>query len=211
MNENAKYWNKVANEKTFTHPLNISLLEKFVYKDSCIVDYGCGYGRIVDELNEIGFTNVQGFDFSIELINRGNKNGIENIFQIDSVTDLPIENNSVDCFLLFAVLTCIADNKSQMELIKILFSKLKAGGIIYISDYYLQTDSIEVERYQYLNNDKENLGVFLLPEGAMFRHHTQEWIKLLLKDFEIVNDNMIDVKTMNGNSAEAFQILAQKI
>jgi hypothetical protein len=98
----------------------------------------------------------------------------------------------------------------QMELMDILFSKLKPGGIIYISDYYLQTDSIEVERYNYLNNDKQNFGVFTLLEGAIFRHHTHEWIKHLLKDFQIVNENMIEVKTMNGNSAEAFQIIAKK-
>lgn len=204
------YWNKVANEKTFTHPINISLLENYVGKKSCIVDYGCGYGRIVNELNRNDFTNVQGFDISVELINRGNKNGVENIFQIDLPHGLPVENNSVDCFLLFAVLTCIPENENQVELIETLFSKLKKGGIIYFSDYYLQTYSTEVERYEYLNNDKQNYGVFTLLEGTTFRHHTQEWIKHLLKDFQIVNENMIEVKTMNGNKAEAFQIIAQK-
>ncbi|MFM2223923.1 MAG: hypothetical protein RJA07_125 [Bacteroidota bacterium] len=210
MNLQQQYWNKVAKEKTFTHPLNISLLEKFVSKNSCIVDYGCGYGRIVKELNDNGFNVVKGFDFSVELINRGHKNGVENIFQIDSAIDLPIKNNSVDCFLLFAVLTCIPDNQSQIELIEILFKKLKTGGIIYISDYYLQTNSVEVNRYEYLNNDKENFGVFTLPDGATFRHHTKDWIKFLLKDFQIINENLMEVKTMNSNIAEAFQIIVKK-
>jgi SAM-dependent methyltransferase len=205
------YWNKVANEKIFTHPINISLLENLIDKNACIIDYGCGYGRLVDILNKEKFTDVQGFDISIELINRGNRNGVENIFQIDLPYGLPVENNSVDCFLLFAVLTCIPENELQMELFKTLLSKLKKGGIIYISDYYLQTQSMEVEHYEYLNNNKENFGVFNLAEGATFRHHTQEWIKHLLKDFQIVNANMIEVKTMNGNKAEAFQIIAQKV
>ncbi|MEY4877136.1 MAG: hypothetical protein RL708_2285 [Bacteroidota bacterium] len=210
LNYSQQYWNKVANEKTFTHPLNISFLEKFVSKDSCIVDYGCGYGRIVKELNDNAFNDVKGFDFSVELINRGHKIGVENIFQIDSASDLPIENNSVDCFLLFAVLTCIPGNKSQMELIEILFSKLKTGGIIYISDYYLQTNSVEVNRYKYLNDDIENYGVFTLPDGATFRHHSKVWIKELLKDFRAIHEKSIEVKTMNGNSAAAFQIIAKK-
>lgn len=210
MNDQKAYWNKVANEKIFTHPVNTSLLEKFVSKNSFIVDYGCGYGRIVKELMDFGFVDVKGFDFSIELINRGKKNGIENIFQIDSATQLQIEDSSVDCFILFAVLTCVPDNNSQLELIEILFSKLKKGGIMYISDYYLQTNLGEVGRYNYLNDDKENFGVFILPEGAIFRHHTKEWIKDLLKNFQVIHEKQFEVKTMNGNIAEAFQMIVKK-
>lgn len=211
MTNQAEYWNRTANEKTFTHQMNISLLESFLNKNSCILDYGCGYGRLVETLNELGFSNVQGFDFSVELINRGKRNGIENIFQMDAPNQLPYTNNSVDCILLFAVLTCMVDNKSQTELIEILFSKLNIGGIIYISDYYLQTNSIEVVQYNYLNNDKENFGVFTLPNFAVFRHHTKDWIKYLLKDFQIIYENTLEVKTMNGNIAEAFQLIAKKI
>lgn len=210
MKNQQRYWNKVANEKTFTHPINISLLAKFISKDVCIVDYGCGYGRIVEELTQNNFTNVKGFDTSIELINRGKKNGVENIFHFDSIEELPIEKNSVDCFLLFAVITCLPENKSQIDLVDFLLSKLKVGGIIYISDYYLQTNSVEVKSYEYLNNDKGNYGVFILPEDVTFRHHSKEWVKYLLKDFEIVTENLIEVKTMNGNNAEAFQIIARR-
>lgn len=210
MSNQTAYWNKIANEKTFTHPLNISLLEKFVDKDACIVDYGCGYGRLIEKLNEEKFTNVKGFDISAELINRGNKNGIESIFQIDMPHGLLVENNSVDCFLLFAVLTCIPENALQVELIQTLYSKLKRGGIIYISDYYLQTQSSEMDRYDYLDSNKENYGVFTLAEGVTFRHHTKDWIQHLLNNFEIINERLIEVKTMNGNHAEAFQIIAKK-
>lgn len=204
------YWNKVANEKIFTHPINISLLEKFNGKDACIIDYGCGYGRIVDKLNYNGFTNVKGFDTSIELINRGKQTGAMNVFHFDSISELQIEDNSVDCFLLFAVLTCIPENIHQEQLIHFLFTKLKPNGIIYISDYYLQAHSTEVERYEYWNNDQQNFGVFTLPEGVTFRHHTKEWIKHLLKDFKIETENLIEVKTMNGSIAEAFQIIGRK-
>ncbi len=205
------YWNKVANEKQFTHPINSLLLQNLIDKSSFILDYGCGYGRLVEKLNNEGFTNIQGFDFSVELINRGNKLGIENIFQINSATDLPIEDLELDCILLFAVLTCIPSNIKQTELIRILHSKLKENGIIYISDYYLQNNSSEVDQYRYLNDDAQNYGVFALPEGVTFRHHTKDWIKTLLKDFRILNEVKIEVSTMNGNKGEAFQLIAQKI
>ncbi len=48
-----KYWNKVAYTKTFTHPVNLTLLSQLIKKDEKIVDYGCGYGRIVKQLTDL--------------------------------------------------------------------------------------------------------------------------------------------------------------
>lgn len=205
-----KYWDSVAQTKTFTHPINSALLLKYVSTADKIVDFGCGYGRIVKELTDQNFKNVTGFDTSQDLINRGQQNGIQTIFHFTDIDTFPVDNNSVDCFLLFAVLTCIPSNQAQKKLVSTLISKLKPNGIIYISDYYLQDDRSEVKRYEYLNGDQNNFGTFTLPEGATFRHHTKEWIAELIKDFKIKESLTIDVKTMNGNSAKAFQLIIQK-
>jgi SAM-dependent methyltransferase len=203
------YWDSVAQLKTFTHPINIDLLLQFADKNTAIIDYGCGYGRIVKELIDGGFSNIAGYDTSIELINRG-KNIPLPIHHISDPSQLPLDDNSVDCFLLFAVLTCIPSNNGQSGLIKLLRSKLKPGGYIYISDYYLQDNEVSKSRYTYFNNEMDNFGVFSLPEGATLRHHTKEWITHLFKDFSIKKENIIEVKTMNGSSAKAFQLIAQK-
>lgn len=89
-------------------------------------------------------------------------------------------------------------------------SKLKPGGFIYISDYYLQDNEVSKSRYTFFNNDIDNFGVFTLPEGATLRHHTKEWVATLVKDFSILTESIIEVKTMNGNSASAFQLIVQK-
>jgi SAM-dependent methyltransferase len=205
-----EYWNRVAEIKTFTHPIDLELLNRFLNKQSIIVDFGCGYGRIVKQLTDLGFKNVLGYDTSKELIARGILENNLSLFHIENPTELQLEDNSVDCILLFAVLTCIPSNEGQEKLINLLLSKLKKGGIIYISDYYLQENSVEVERYEYLNGDANNFGVFKLPEGATFRHHTKEWIEILTKNFEILIENPLVVKTMNGNSANGFQIIGRK-
>jgi SAM-dependent methyltransferase len=209
LDNQTSYWNKVARSKTFTHPLDLNFLGEFLSKDSLIIDFGCGYGRIVEQLNNNGFTNLKGFDTSIELINRGNKD-VANIFHIQSPGDIPVEDNTADCILLFAVLTCIPGNKAQKDLIHLLESKLKPGGLLYISDYYLQNDSAEMESYGYLNEDKNNFGVFTLEEGVTFRHHTKEWISELLEKFTILDEKQIEVITMNGQKAKAFQLLLKK-
>jgi SAM-dependent methyltransferase len=205
-----EYWDEVAEIKTFTHPIDLELINNFLNNQSRIVDFGCGYGRIVKQLTDLGFENLCGFDTSKELITRGISENNLSLYHIDSPTELKLEDNSIDCIILFAVLTCIPSNEGQKDLMRLLISKLKKGGIIYISDYYLQENSVEVERYEYLNGDQNNFGVFKLPEGATFRHHTKEWIKTLTKDLDILIENPLIVRTMNGNIANGFQIIGKK-
>lgn len=204
------YWDSVAQTKTFTHPIDLDLLSNYITPSDKIVDIGCGYGRLVKILLDKDYNNVEGYDTSKELIIRGQKCGISGLHHFAGIDTFPVEDNSVDCFLLFAVLTCIPSNQAQKNLINTLRSRLKPNGIIYISDYYIQKDPSKTSRYEYLNDDPDNYGTFSLPEGATFRHHTKEWINELLQEFKIKEHSIIDVKTMNGNSANAFQMIVRK-
>ena len=210
INDQSSYWDGVAWKKTFTHPLSEKLLAEFVKTSDTIVDYGCGYGRTVSELIGMGYNNITGYDTSAELIRRGCTGTNLPIYHIQSPAHLPVADHSVDCILLFAVLTCIPANEAQHALIDLLFKKLKPGGYMYISDYYLQTGSTEMDRYEYLNGDPENYGVFSLPEGAVFRHHTREWITELFSPFTVRAEIEVQVQTMNGHTATAFQLIVQK-
>ncbi|MEO6231134.1 MAG: class I SAM-dependent methyltransferase [Ferruginibacter sp.] len=204
------YWDKVADHKTFSHPVDVELLKKYVATNATVIDFGCGYGRVVDILlHGGGFANITGYDTSSLLVKRGVDQQLPLQF-INEPTDLPVKENSVDCIILFAVLTCIPSNKGQQSLINLLHSKLKPGAILYISDYYLQDSEISKSRYTNFNDNPANFGVFTLPEGATFRHHTKEWVATLVKDFKILEEHIIEVKTMNGNKAEAFQLILQK-
>lgn len=211
LNNQKEYWDKVATTKTFTHPLDLLLVNDNFKKDFTILDYGCGYGRLTNEFNANGFKNITGVDTSRELIKRGKElyPGL-NLLHINAPEELDHSEASYDAVVLFAVLTCIPSNAAQKELLHILAKNLKKGGLVYISDYYLQPNREEVKKYTFLNNDKNNYGVFTLPEGVVFRHHTKEWIRELLQDFEIISEKVITVKTMNGHAAEAFQILAKR-
>ncbi|MFM9985937.1 MAG: class I SAM-dependent methyltransferase [Flavobacteriales bacterium] len=205
-----EYWDSVAEQKTFTHKLDHALLGNCVQTDSHILDYGCGYGRIVKELLDLGYTNVVGFDTSKELVKRGKRDGNLPLYHIENPVGLSVAENSLDCVLLFAVLTCIPSNKGQKELMNLLYSKLKPNGILYISDYYLQHDITEVGKYEFLEGDEQNFGVFHLAEGVVFRHHTKEWISELTANFNMLEEHQVTVKTMNGHEARAFQLILRK-
>jgi hypothetical protein len=111
--------------------------------------------------------------------------------------------------MLVAVLTCIPSDNGQQSLISALRRVLKPGGLVYVVDYVLQGDERNQKRYREAAEGLGPFGVFSLPEGAVFRHHTMVWIHTLLADFQTLDIAYPKVTTMNGNSARAFQYLGK--
>ena len=60
--------------------------------------------------------------------------------QVLPASGLPYADESFDAVLLFAVLTCIPTNEGQRKLLENLRRLIRPGGLLYISDLYLQDD-----------------------------------------------------------------------
>src|SRR5207237_1548325 len=100
-------------------------------------------------------------------------------------------------------LTAVPTNEGQRAILAEITRTLRPGGILYISDMWLQTDARNVERY---NRDEKKYGiygVFDLREGVTVRHHQQEWIEELTEPYEVLQLDEIQVQTMNGHPATA--------
>jgi SAM-dependent methyltransferase len=209
LDKQRSYWNQAAGQKTFTHPVNLGLLRQYLAPDARILDYGCGYGRICRELVDNGFRRVEGWDLAPAMIERG-----QHLFPVLDLKVIPesgIEpsSGSYDAVILAAVLTCIPSDKGQIALIEEIKALLKPGGLVYISDYLLQEDERNIERYQANQAEFGIYGVFHLPEGAVVRHHNLEWVKQLVSGFEPLDWAFPEVVTMNGHAAKAFQFLGR--
>jgi SAM-dependent methyltransferase len=204
------YWNKVARDKEFTTSVDLELIAPFLTTNALIVDYGCGYGRTLNELYAHGFKNSIGFDFSDEMIQRGRleyphlnlKTGKNN--KIDCFSD------SVDLVILFAVLTCIIDNNKQKQLLEEISRVLKPEGFIYINDFLLNNDERNLQRYKASADKYGTFGVFELPEGAILRHHDEKWIPELTAGFKQEALKKIEFKTMNDHVSNGFVFLGRK-
>lgn len=205
-----KYWDKLANEKEFPTPFQISKFKKYVSPENKILDVGCGYGRTLSELYDDGFKNLIGVDFSQGMIDRGSKLYPQlNLLKNDG-DRLPFSDNSFDAVLLIAVLTCTADSKKQDELISEISRVLNDDGILYINDYSINDDQRNLERYQKYKDKYGAYGIFELPEGVVLRHHTQKYIKELTENFkELIFENTI-YDTMNGNKSKGFYYIGKK-
>jgi SAM-dependent methyltransferase len=204
------FWNQAAGTRKFTHPLDHARLMNALSRDARIVDFGCGQGRLCAELMELGFRSVVGLDSSEQMIRAARLicPGFE--FAMNDGGQLPFEPGSVDAILLFAVLTCIPDDAAQKNLLAQFKRVLRPGGLLLISDYPLQTDARNLERYAKYAHEPGGYGSFRLPEGALLRHHRREWFDELLADFAIEEFVELDAMTMNGNPARVAQLWCRR-
>lgn len=199
------YWNTEGPQKPFAHPLNLQRLGQWLSPDSRILDFGCGYGRSLGELSKAGYRNLIGFDFSPAMIAAARARFPEITFDETQSSNIPLPDASVAGALLFSVLTCVPTDDGQRAIVRELRRVLRPGGLLYISDLWLQKDERNLARYARDEPKYGTYGVFDLPEGVTVRHHEPKWIETLTRDFETVALDDIEVVTMNGNRAKAFQ------
>lgn len=204
-----EYWNSVSEKKEFTTPFQAEKFSKYVKKDSIILDVGCGYGRILDELYHNGYCNLIGIDFSKGMIERGKQQFPYLDLRIKEDDKIAMPDASIDAVILCAVLTCIRTNEEQKQLLAEIKRVLKPRGILYVNDFLLNTDERNLLRYEKYKETYGVYGVFELPEGAVCRHHNEAWVKLLLKDFLEQEYKPLTFTTMNGNKSNGFYFIGQ--
>lgn len=204
------YWDRVAHEKRFSHPLRLDWLARYSDQKARILDYGCGYGRTLAELSRAGYQNVIGSDFSEAMLGRARREVPHSMLVRTDGSALPIKSESIDAVLLFAVLTCIPDDNGQRALLNEVERVLRPSGLLYISDLLVNDDLRNRKRYERYAKKYKCYGVFELPEGVVVRHHRKEWIDEVTDSFKQLEHETFTVTTMNGNPSSAFQYLGRK-
>jgi SAM-dependent methyltransferase len=204
------YWDRVAPEKRFSHPLRLDWLAKYSHQQARMLDYGCGYGRTLADLSQAGFTNLLGVDFSEQMLVRARAEVPGSCLIRNDGHCLAFKDDCFDVVLLFAVLTCIPDSHEQRSLLAEAERVLRPGGLLYASDLLVNHDERNCERYEKYAEAYGCYGVFQLPEGVVVRHHQRNWIHEILSPLEQLEFRPFTVTTMNGNASSAFQYMGRK-
>ena len=157
------YWDRVAHEKLFSHPLRLDWLAKYSNQRARILDYGCGYGRTLAELSVAGFTSLVGVDFSEAMLARAHAEVPGPQLIRNDGYRLPFKDDCFDVVTLFAVLTCIPDSNEQQTLVTEVERVLRKGGLLYVSDVLVNDDERNRERYARYAEAYGCYGVFELP------------------------------------------------
>ena len=165
------YWDRSASSKIFAHPLDHARFVRTVPRDAPILDYVSGHGRLCDELALLGFRDVRGVDSSPVMIQTARSRHPDLAFSVVERGAMPFPDASLGAVLLFAVLTCIASPDDQKRLIAEIHRVLRPGGCLLISDYPLQHDARNRDRYERDHEEFGLYGTFRLVDGAVVRRH----------------------------------------
>jgi len=203
------YWDRVADDKTFTHPLDVVALKRLLPREAVILDFGCGYGRTLGVLKDAGFSKLYGVDTSAAMIERAQREhpGIDTSVLRDGRVELP--DHSVDAVLLIAVFTCVPDDVDQRTILDEVRRVMKPDGLLCVSDFLIADDERNLSRYEAGLACGLPYGVFEHSEGVRLRHHSSDWLHAMFGDFAHIHYEDFPVATMNGNQARGFQFLGR--
>jgi ubiquinone/menaquinone biosynthesis C-methylase UbiE len=211
LSESQKFWSEVGSTKEFTDPFYFERFLPGLNTDSLIVEYGCGYGRVLNLLHSKGHTHSIGFDFAPKMIERG-----KTLFPfldlrlLEKPLKLPLADQSVDGVILSTVMTCIPESTDLELLFKDMYRALKPGGKIYISDFLITENEKYMPLYQEYKSEFSSYGTFITREGATVRHFDSGWIRGLVSAFDLEWYEEVDFVTMNLNPVRTFHLTAKK-
>lgn len=101
-------------------------------KSAHILEIGCGYGRNLLALQDLGYTNTQGIDLSSEQVSYARDTlGLGQVQQADALEWLQQAKGGFDCILLIDVLEHL-DLDTLMSLGELMYEKLAPGGSVIV-------------------------------------------------------------------------------
>jgi len=200
----------MAREKEFSTPFQLDLFARYVDRETPVLEVGCGYGRVLEELHRAGFRSLVGLDFSKKMIDRGRKLFPHLDLRRSEGDGLPFPEGTFQAVILVAVLTCIADSQAQVDLVSEAVRVLRDGGVLFLSDFMINEDPRNIRRYEEYWDKYGVYGVFELPGGGVLRHHTRDHILGLTEALQPLVFERAVYTTMNGNRSKGFYYLGRK-
>lgn len=205
------FWNEIGSKKDFTDPFFADQLVSFVSKEADIVEYGCGYGRILNLLRETGFKKLVGFEIAPNMVKRAKETYPDlDIRLLKQSAKMDTSDASYDAAILSTVLCSIPDLNEQNLVFKEIARVLRPEGYLYICDFLITDSDYYLPKYsEFAEKNSIEYGKYKT-SNTFVRHHQLPNLIDRLKDFEIKWLIGRDSITMNGNPVKSFHLIARK-
>ena len=200
---NTEYWNNEGVQKVFTHPICSEWI-KNLDRQSSVLDFGCGYGRLTPALRKEGFLYIFGYDFSEPMIERAFR---ENPGAAYTSSAESLSGKLFDLIICFALFTSCPKCNEQSELVSLINALSKKNGLLYISDYEIRDNPNYQGRYK--QRSLNTYGCFSSGD-AIFRHHEPGHFDRLMTGWIRLKERSLSSKTLNGNNIKIRQYLYAK-
>lgn len=186
-------WNNVASQVNFNLEIDLERFCVLVDREAKVLDFGCGYGRIVKDLTESGYTDITGIDPSHAMVERGRKMLPEVSLLHSSEGTLPFEDQSFDAVLACAVFTCIISMEERVEAVAEIVRVLKPGGILHIAEFCSEEEA-----------------VFTSGLGIAMRYSLPGELRELFRGFQCFHDEVMAASTMSGKGSQSYRAFFKK-
>lgn len=195
---NQNFWDTLGADKSFPDPFFIEEFVQNIPKESSILDYGCGYGRLIKILIEAGYQNIIGFERSKGMLKRAEKFLDDNAHIISNYGDL--QKDSFDATVLSTVLCCISGDDVVEDVVDKVTRVLKPNGLLYFCDFLTSEFPKYIVKY---NEGLKEFGVYGVykTNEIVVRHFSKTYLLNLFKGFQVVWSKDIQCLTMNNNPA----------
>lgn len=186
-------WDKVASDVDFNLEIDLARFLGMISRKAKVLDFGCGYGRISNELTECGYIDVTGVDPSFAMIERGRKAfpGVP-LLHYDGI-DLPFGENAFDVVVICAVFTCIPSLDERDRVSAEINRVLKPGGIVHMSEFC----SVKSKG-------------FISGLGIPMRYSSPAELRDVFVGFSCFHDEVVSASTMSGDSTSSYRAFIRK-
>ena len=187
-------WDDVAYEVDFNLEIDRDRFEEEVDKHSAILDFGCGYGRVSNQLFNRGYANIHGVESSRNMIERGKAQYPNLRLQYSAEDTLPFPADTFDAVVSCAVFTCIDSPAKRRFWMDELRRVLKPGGVLHLVEFTSPDNK-----------------TFTPKIGVPMWYGSREELAKLIGPLHICHEDVKATHTMGGNLVRRYSAFARKM
>ena len=210
--QNVEIWNEQSKLQNFVTPDRVEFMDSLkIDKSSVILDLGCGYGRTLHGLWNLGYKKLIGIDYSDGMLDVARRNNPEIKFIKGAIpNELPVINECNVVYFL-TVANCIISDYDLYCVFKYIHNILVKDGVLVFDDYIFSTEEGYKRRYISGLIEFGHYGLFRSNMNEIFRHRSKSTFNNIISEFfNIENWFIQNANSMNNRITKLINYIGRR-